>query len=58
VPAVYMSYRYLRITSERRLPHAPGTLEGRVAELDAAHAAGRIGEVEHQLKRRALLDSF
>ena len=58
VPAVYMSYRYLRITSERRLPHAPGTLEGRVAELDAAHAAGRIGEVEHKLKRRALLDSF
>ena len=58
VPAVYMSYRYLLVSSERRLPHRPGTLARRLTELDAAHAAGLISEDEHQLKRRALLDTF
>ena len=58
VPAVYMTYRYLLVYSGRRLPHRPGTLAGRLTELDAAHAAGLIGEDEHQLKRRALLDTF
>ena len=58
VPAVYMTYRYLLLYSGRRLPHRPGTLAGRLTELDAAHAAGLIGEDEHQLKRRALLDTF
>ena len=58
VPAVYMTYRYLLLYSGRRLPHRPGTLAGRLTELDAAHAAGLIGEDEHQLRRRALLDTF
>ena len=58
VPAVYMTYRYLLVSSGRRLPQKPGTLAGRLTELDAAHAAGLISEDEHQLKRRALLDTF
>jgi hypothetical protein len=58
VPAMYMTYRYLRVYVERKAPAKPGTLTGRLAELDTAHAAGLISEEEHQLKRRALLDTF
>jgi hypothetical protein len=58
VPAVYMTYRYVRLYLERDALAKPGTLRGRLTELDAAHAAGLITEDEHQLKRRALIDTF
>jgi hypothetical protein len=58
VPAVYMTYRYLLVYLGRKAPARPGTLTRRLTELDSAHAAGLIGEDEHQLKRRALLDTF
>ena len=58
VPAVYMTYRYLRIDLERQALAKPAALTLRLSELDAAYAAGLISEDEHQLKRRALIDTF